>query len=67
MPAPHQPKPQPEEIAARARELWLIAGSPPGGDQRFHAAAEAELLKQRETTDRAADDPAAQHPTKRRL
>lgn len=61
----HQPRPTPEEIDARAQELWQIAGSPPGGPQFYRSSAEAELMKQREVTDRTADDPVSRPPARR--
>lgn len=52
----HQPPPGPTEIAARATELWQIAGSPVGRDVEFWLAAESELNRDREATSAAADD-----------
>jgi hypothetical protein len=44
--------PNPEEIGARARELWQLAGSPPGRDLEFWLGAEQELrMARRVTTD----------------
>ncbi|ACB73402.1 DUF2934 domain-containing protein [Opitutus terrae] len=60
----HQPSPTPEEIAARATELWRLAGSPPGEEANYHAAAEAELHKQRELTERTANDPGSRGPSR---
>jgi hypothetical protein len=54
--------PSPEQIAAHARELWRLAGSPPGGDQSFRAAAEAELRKRAEQTEAVARDPVSRPP-----
>ena len=52
----HQPPPGPSEIAARATELWQIAGSPPGRDMEFWLAAESELNRDRESTSATADE-----------
>jgi len=51
-----QPPLSEPEIAARARELWRIAGNPPGRDLEFWLAAEAELKRDREVTATAADN-----------
>jgi hypothetical protein len=51
----HQPPPTHEEIAARARQLWSIAGSPERRDLEFWLAAEAEVGHERGETGRAAD------------
>ena len=37
-----------EEISARARQLWQLAGEPAGRDEEFWLGAEAELRKDRE-------------------
>lgn len=66
MASPHQPSPTPEEIAARATELWRLAGSPPGGEAKYREAAAAELAKHREMTNRTADAPASRGPSRRK-
>jgi hypothetical protein len=52
----HQPPPTETEIAARASELWRIAGNPAGRDLEFWLAAESELKRDRDVTARTADD-----------
>lgn len=52
-------QPTPEEITARARQLWQTAGQPSGRDEEFWFAAEVELRKDRaKTVSTARDNPA---------
>ena len=48
-----QPSPSPDEISARALELWRLAGSLPGQEQKYREAAIAELQKHAELTERS--------------
>jgi len=43
----NSPSIQPEEISARARQLWQQANSPEGRDLEFWLAAEQDLQKDR--------------------
>lgn len=45
------------EISARAREMWLNAGSPPDRDVEFWLAAEAELRNARAQTQETVSRP----------
>lgn len=56
---PEQPAPKHEEIEARARQLWQIAGSPSGRDQEFWLAAESEIKVERRQVKRTAGKKAA--------
>lgn len=47
MKAVRQPSPTRAEIAARARQLWQIAGAPEAQDIEFWLAAETELRIER--------------------
>lgn len=49
-----QPEPSSVEIAARAKQLWQIAGSPKGRERDYRAAAEAELRQERTEVKAAA-------------
>ena len=42
------------EVSARAAELWRIAGSPPGREAEYRAAAESELNQDQDLTTRTA-------------
>jgi hypothetical protein len=52
---PHQP-PTREEVSARARELWHIAGAPRGRDSEFWFAAEARIDRERDEISRALNE-----------
>jgi hypothetical protein len=49
----HHPPPTHEEVSARARELWHIAGAPLGRDAEFWLAAEARIDRERDEISRA--------------
>jgi hypothetical protein len=65
MAASNPSSPSPEQITSHALELWRLAGSPPGGEQPFRAAAEAELRKRAEQTEAVARDPVSRPPERR--
>lgn len=50
MNSPDPNHPTREETAARARQLWQLAGEPAGRDEQFWYAAEAELRADRQKT-----------------
>jgi Protein of unknown function (DUF2934) len=56
--AKYESTPTHDEIGARSRHLWQLAGSPSGRDLEFWLAAEIEVRSERETTRKVLEEEA---------